>query len=62
MSKFDALKKTAMPPNKTTRRQLPDTRINSPAVSQANRSKVDRTGGKGKPFGKVGQGFISQLN
>lgn len=62
MSKFNALKSTAMPPNTSTRRQLPDTRTNPPAVSQSKRASVDKSSGKGKPFGRVGTGFIAQLN
>ena len=55
MSKFGASKETGLPPNKTTRFQLPDARISEPQLSQADREKsLTQKTGSGKPFGRVG--------
>lgn len=55
MSKFDADKKTGLPPNKTTRFQLPDARINEPQLSQAARQKaIYQKVDSGPAFSRVG--------
>lgn len=55
MSKFNASKETGLPPNTTTRFQLPDARINEPQLSQDARKKATyQKVDTGKPFSRVG--------
>lgn len=55
MSSHNASKETGLPPNTTTRFQLPDARLNEPQLSQdARRKALFQKANSGKVFGRVG--------
>jgi hypothetical protein len=53
-SKFDSSRESGLPPNKTTRLQLPDARSHHADMSQEDRKKAMYNKGSKGAFSKIG--------